>query len=463
MYIPQAFSLDRNNVTLWFTGFRARASLNGWWHQQSYARWQSVNVSGSQTNCLVNLQISRETDGIGDTTIRCFVTGLSSSTTQAEEWMDQAVNSPVELGERAPDRRETDKALYMNLAIVCNEALDLVKTATHKRGFESWRKLSQEYGTTTGTSLPEYTNLLEYDFGTKDGFKKRLLKWEIILLTSRKRQVKCLVTEWNVQLCCQDHQHQSERTCEFRIEKITELLRMMVMVQYWWNSEQWRARKETEVRAQQEERLQQKQWEKKREERKAKENDKDEKPAANSSFQGYWTCDCEDSSIDSRIQCWAGTKMDLRRDGWISGINHNWYRQSVGWTSVWQWINVDSMSVCLERICNTINNTEFHRMDQGLCLLNCGAQKVVLSEKSNLMLQMLRRKMFRWENWLSEISRSTSMITSVTCTKVTDVLRFFEKVESLWLFTLSMSMWFTLLMTSWLVLLSLCKKCPHVQ
>ena len=62
----------------------------------------------------------------------------------AEEWLDQAANSPVELGEAVPDRRETDKALYMSLAMVCkNEALDVVKTVTHKRGFESWRKLEQ--------------------------------------------------------------------------------------------------------------------------------------------------------------------------------------------------------------------------------------------------------------------------------------------------------------------------------
>ena len=47
---------------------------------------------------------------------------------------------------------------------VCkNEALDVVKTVTHKRGFESWRKLSKEYGATNGTSLHEYTSLLEYD------------------------------------------------------------------------------------------------------------------------------------------------------------------------------------------------------------------------------------------------------------------------------------------------------------
>ena len=85
----------------------------------------------------------------------------------AEEWLDQAASAPGELGEAVPDRRETDKALYMSLAMVCkNEALDLVKTVTHKRGFESWRKLSKEYGATTGTSLHEYTNLLECDFGT---------------------------------------------------------------------------------------------------------------------------------------------------------------------------------------------------------------------------------------------------------------------------------------------------------
>ena len=61
-----------------------------------------------------------------------------------EEWLDQAANAPGELGEAVPDRRETDKALYTSLAMVCkNEALDVVKTVTHKRGFESWRKLSK--------------------------------------------------------------------------------------------------------------------------------------------------------------------------------------------------------------------------------------------------------------------------------------------------------------------------------
>ena len=74
----------------------------------------------------------------------------------AEEWLDQAANAPGEFGEAVPDRQRR----------------------TNKRDFESWRKLSKEYGATTGTSLHEYTNLLEYDFGTTDGFKKRLLKWK---------------------------------------------------------------------------------------------------------------------------------------------------------------------------------------------------------------------------------------------------------------------------------------------
>ena len=64
----------------------------------------------------------------------------------------------------------------MILAMVCkNDALGVVKTVTRMRGFESWRKLCKEYGS---TSLHEYSNLLEYDFWTRDGLKKKLLKWE---------------------------------------------------------------------------------------------------------------------------------------------------------------------------------------------------------------------------------------------------------------------------------------------
>ena len=34
------------------------------------------------------------------------------------------------------------------------------------------------FESTTGASLHEYSNLLKYDIGTTDGFKKKMLKWE---------------------------------------------------------------------------------------------------------------------------------------------------------------------------------------------------------------------------------------------------------------------------------------------
>ena len=77
-----------------------------------------------------------------------------------------------------------------------NDALDVVKTVTRKRGSDSWRKLCKVYGSTTGTSLHEYSNLLEYDFGTTDGFKKRLLKWEKnekTKNTANMRENKCVI------------------------------------------------------------------------------------------------------------------------------------------------------------------------------------------------------------------------------------------------------------------------------
>ena len=145
----------------------------------------------------------------------------------AEEWLDQAANSPVELGEAVPDRRETDKALYMSLAMVCkNEALDVVKTVTHKRGFESWRKLSKEYGATAGTSLHEYTNLLEYDFGTTDGFKKRLLKCENQIVDFQKATGEVFSDRLKCAIVLSRSPAPIRTTCEFRIEEITELFEL---------------------------------------------------------------------------------------------------------------------------------------------------------------------------------------------------------------------------------------------
>ena len=118
-------------------------------------RTLAVGRRGGIRSCLASLQISLETDERRHfewvfRNLFCFLYDT------AEEWLDQAANSPVELGEAVPDRRETDKALYMSLDMVCkNDALDVVKTVTHKRGFESWRRLSKEYGVTAGTSLHE--------------------------------------------------------------------------------------------------------------------------------------------------------------------------------------------------------------------------------------------------------------------------------------------------------------------
>ena len=74
-----------------------------------------------------------------------------------------------------------------------------MNTVTHKRGFESWRKLCKEKESTTGTSLHEYSNLLEYDFGNHG--------WSQEEIAEVGRGL----------------QDQSGRICEFIIEEITQL------------------------------------------------------------------------------------------------------------------------------------------------------------------------------------------------------------------------------------------------
>ena len=130
--------------------------------------------------------------------------------------MDEAASAGGELGEAVPERRETDKALYMSLAMVCkNDALDAVKTVTRKCGFESWRKLCKESGSTTGTSLHEYSNLLEYDFETTDGLKKGLLKWENQIADFQKATGEVFSDRLKY---CRGLQGQSGRICGFRTE-----------------------------------------------------------------------------------------------------------------------------------------------------------------------------------------------------------------------------------------------------
>ena len=84
-------------------------------------------------SCSVNLQISLETDGNG-----VFSSGYCVNWLRSRGMVGSGSKCAWELGEAVPDRRETDKALYMSLAMACkNEALDVVKTVTHKRGFGS--------------------------------------------------------------------------------------------------------------------------------------------------------------------------------------------------------------------------------------------------------------------------------------------------------------------------------------
>ena len=117
-----------------------------------------------------------------------------------------------------------------------------------------WELAQTEHGTlrNDSDSLHEYTNLLEYDFGTTDGFKKRLLKCENQIVDFLKATVKCSMKIWKVTLCSQDFQPQSKNflRVQNRGDYGTFLVALMIIVtaQYRWRTEWWRARKETKAR-----------------------------------------------------------------------------------------------------------------------------------------------------------------------------------------------------------------------
>ena len=64
-------------------------------------------------------------------------------------------------------------------------------------------------------------NLLEYDFGTTDGFKKRLLKWENQIIDFQKATSEVFSDRLKRAIV-----FQSGRICEFRIEEIRELFEL---------------------------------------------------------------------------------------------------------------------------------------------------------------------------------------------------------------------------------------------
>ena len=71
-----------------------------------------------------------------------FITDLVSSTTQLRNgWIRRQMHLES-LGKRSWIAERRTKRCTMILAMVCK--LDFVKTVTHKRGFQSWRKLCKE-------------------------------------------------------------------------------------------------------------------------------------------------------------------------------------------------------------------------------------------------------------------------------------------------------------------------------
>ena len=203
-----------------------------------------------------------------------------------------------------------------------------------ERGFESCRKLSKEYGATTGTSLHEYTNLLEYDFGTTDGFKKRLLKWENQIVDFQKATGEVFSDRLKCAIVSSRSPAPIRRYLRVQNRRDYKALRVALMNYLEaeddghgpvpTKSEQRRARKETEARRAMAKENLAKIWEsttearntargtrsatavrkEEKEQRKAKEKDKDEKPAANSSFLGY--CRTCGKWRHKASECWQG-------------------------------------------------------------------------------------------------------------------------------------------------------------
>ena len=86
---------------------------------------------------------------------------------------------------------------------------------------------------------------------------------------------------------------------------------------------------------------------------------------------------------------------DGQESGWIFGVmGRSVASVTTGTDNLWDELVLDSGSVSTACPCAWCSDIS---LNQGWYLLNCGAQKVVLSAESNLMLQMLHIQLCHWE------------------------------------------------------------------
>ena len=138
---------------------------------------------------------------------------------------------------------------------------------------------------------------------------------------------------------------------------------------------------------------------------------------------------------------------DEQEPGWISGVMGGSVASvTTGTDDLWCELVLDSGSVstaCPYAWCSDISVNKEDKVylqdiqqrripshGSRVVLLELWVQRDVLSAKSSLMLLTLRTQLCHWERRKSQVSRSSLMTTSATCTRVINVLRSFERVES---------------------------------
>ena len=322
------------------------------------------------------------------------------------------------------------------------------------------------YGSTTGTSLHEHTNLLEYDFGTTDGFKKKLLKWENQIGYFQKAtgevfsdRLKCAIvlsrspgpirTNLRVQnrgdytalrMALMDHLEAEDdghgpvpvEVGAMKGKKGDKGKNGHGKGKYGKSFGKYD--KNNEYSKNNEYGKGSEKGKEKRKKGKGIGQGKDEKPAPNSSFQGY--CRSCGKWGHKASECWQGYVQaveevpsssassvapsaattpaaaktaastqeinDENAPGWIFGVTGESVASvTTGTDDLWDELVLDSGSVstgcpyawCSDIsvndgdrcTCKTFSNAESHRMGQEWCLLSCRVRKDVLNVKSSLM------------------------------------------------------------------------------